>query len=116
MPASRPRFLPVRIAGYSLAGAFASHVEVVLPSGLLVGVPAKVTAAHAIKPLLVESGNAIHKKSNITALKPSQPIPIGIAKSRLIALRTDPSDATVAHRNPANRVPSSQGLCQTLRF
>jgi hypothetical protein len=42
---STPRFLPVTIAGYPRAGAVASHVEVVLPSGLLVRVPAQDTAA-----------------------------------------------------------------------
>ena len=39
-----PRFLPVTIAG-TRCGAAARHVEVVLPSGLLVRVPAQDTAA-----------------------------------------------------------------------
>jgi hypothetical protein len=38
-----PRFLPVTIAGHPHAAA--SHVEVVLPNGLLVRVPAQDTAA-----------------------------------------------------------------------
>jgi hypothetical protein len=47
---STPRFLPVTIAHPGqgtrpLAGAVASHVEVVLPSGLLVRVPAQDLAA-----------------------------------------------------------------------
>jgi hypothetical protein len=41
----KPRFLPVTIAGYPPAGAVALHVEVVLPSGLLVRVPAQDAAA-----------------------------------------------------------------------
>jgi hypothetical protein len=44
-PVERPRFLPVMIAGYPPAGAVASHVEVVLPSGLLIRVPAQDAAA-----------------------------------------------------------------------
>lgn len=44
-PVSTPRFLPVTIAGHLPAGAVASHVEVVLPSGLLVRVPAHDPAA-----------------------------------------------------------------------
>jgi hypothetical protein len=40
-----PRFLPVAIAGYPPAGAVALHVEVVLPSGLLIRLPAQDTAA-----------------------------------------------------------------------
>jgi hypothetical protein len=40
-----PRFLPVTIAEYPRAAVAASHVEVVLPSGLLVRVPAQDTAA-----------------------------------------------------------------------
>jgi transposase-like protein len=41
----KPRFLPVTIAEYPRAAATASQVEVVLPSGLLVRVPAQDTAA-----------------------------------------------------------------------
>jgi hypothetical protein len=40
---STPRFLPVTITEYQRAAA--SHVEVVMPSGLLVRVPAQDTAA-----------------------------------------------------------------------
>ena len=42
---STPRFVPVAIAGYPPAGAVASHVEVVLRSGLVIRVPARDTAA-----------------------------------------------------------------------
>lgn len=41
----KPRALPVTIAVYPPAAAVVGHVEVVLPSGLLLGVPAQDTAA-----------------------------------------------------------------------
>jgi hypothetical protein len=44
-PAPAPRFLPVTVAEYPRAGAMASQVEVALPGGLVVRVPAHDTAA-----------------------------------------------------------------------
>jgi hypothetical protein len=43
--AGRPRFLPVTIRGTALAPSVTSQVELVLPSGLLVRVPAQDAAA-----------------------------------------------------------------------